>query len=278
MACADDCGGTDPRVHPGAAELCDGIDDDCDGALAPAEGDADGDGHYACGDDCDDADALRHGGATERCGDGVDQDCDGDPDGDCLSCTRCVPADGGPSPTIQAAIDASSNGDVVCGSAGTCAENLDYSGHEVDLVGVDGADLTFLDGGGVGSVVSFVSGEGPAAVLRGFTLRNGIAAVGGGVRVVGASPTLEDLVITRNKTSDAEPCGGGVHVSEGEPSFSHVSIHDNCTHTARQTATTSQGGAAEACAWWTRPPPSTTWRSPTTSPSSARASTRVVPR
>ncbi|MBN1770967.1 MAG: putative metal-binding motif-containing protein, partial [Deltaproteobacteria bacterium] len=27
----DDCGPTDPRVHPRAVEVCNGVDDDCDG-------------------------------------------------------------------------------------------------------------------------------------------------------------------------------------------------------------------------------------------------------
>ncbi|HMV65838.1 MAG TPA: lamin tail domain-containing protein, partial [Myxococcota bacterium] len=39
-----DCDEHDPRVFPGAAEVCDGIDDDCDGHLGPGEADGDGDG------------------------------------------------------------------------------------------------------------------------------------------------------------------------------------------------------------------------------------------
>jgi MYXO-CTERM domain-containing protein len=40
-------------------------------------GDEDEDGYEACGE-CDDADPSRHPGAEEICGDGIDQDCDGD--------------------------------------------------------------------------------------------------------------------------------------------------------------------------------------------------------
>ncbi len=72
---AVDCDDTDPRVHPNAAEDCDGKDSDCDGVLPPAEADADGDGYPLCAGDCDDTDAAVHPGAVELCN-GRDDDCD----------------------------------------------------------------------------------------------------------------------------------------------------------------------------------------------------------
>jgi hypothetical protein len=99
---ATDCDDSNAVTHPGAAEICDGVDNDCDGDLdegatttfyADADGDGWGDagsgveacaspsGYVSDADDCDDTDAGVHPGATETCN-GVDDDCDGDVDED----------------------------------------------------------------------------------------------------------------------------------------------------------------------------------------------------
>lgn len=80
-----DCNDANPRVYPGAPELCgNGLDDNCDGYAdesCPQCSDVDEDGFYAqvgCGFvDCDDANPAINPGAVESCGDGVDNDCDG---------------------------------------------------------------------------------------------------------------------------------------------------------------------------------------------------------
>jgi len=81
---AADCDPADPTVNPGAAELCDQQDQNCNGEVD--EGfEADGDGYWSsdCGwedsavQDCDDGDGGIHPDATELCEDGVDQDCNG---------------------------------------------------------------------------------------------------------------------------------------------------------------------------------------------------------
>jgi hypothetical protein len=71
-----DCDDASSDVHPGAIEVCNGIDDDCDPGT-DENGDADNDGATLCDGDCNDANRTVHPGADEVC-DAIDQDCDGD--------------------------------------------------------------------------------------------------------------------------------------------------------------------------------------------------------
>ena len=73
----EDCNDADADAFPGAAERCNGVDDDCDGGLPANEQDADDDGAAVCEGDCDDNDPRAFPGALELPGDGVDQDCNG---------------------------------------------------------------------------------------------------------------------------------------------------------------------------------------------------------
>ncbi len=75
-----DCDDDDDAVSPAAPEVCNGLDDDCNGEID--EGfDLDQDGHLSqscpTGGDCDDDDPLVHPEAEEICEDGVDNDCVG---------------------------------------------------------------------------------------------------------------------------------------------------------------------------------------------------------
>jgi len=89
-----DCDDEDDNVHPGAEDLCDGIDRDCDGESHETDQDGDGFFDQACGgNDGNDDDSTFHPDAEEQC-DGIDLDCDGersetDQDGDGFSDQAC---------------------------------------------------------------------------------------------------------------------------------------------------------------------------------------------
>ena len=243
--CSGDCEDGAAQTYPGAAEICYGSDNDCDGSVpgdeidddqdgaAECEGDCDdadagwnlddldADGWSTCAGDCDDQDSAENPDAAELC-DLLDNDCDGAVDEECFSCDLWIPAD---LPTINDAIDQAPTGATVCVSPGVYVESLAFQGAELHIIGVGGPGATVLDGAGVGSTIWIDAGEGPDLVLEGLRVQGGSAVQGGGIWIDSASPTLTRLVITGNQAADE---GGGVAVNgAASPAMSRCLVEGN---------------------------------------------------
>ena len=145
-----DCADADPMVHPGAEEICNGIDDDCD-ALTDELIDGDGDTFTICDGDCDDDDAAVNPDAEEIC-DGIDNDCDAgtdeDVDGDGDGLTLCEDDCDDSDPTVFP-----NNPEICDGLDNDCdgvvpADEIDDDGDHMSECGgdCDDADATTYDG------------------------------------------------------------------------------------------------------------------------------------
>ncbi len=117
----------------------------------------------------------------------------------------------GPGESIQAAIEGAAPGDRIDVAAGTYAEDIDFGGKAVSVVG-SGPD-TVLHGTGTGSVVTFESGETAASVIDSMVIRGGSAVVGGGIKINGASPTVVRNIVLDNFASAR---GSGISVQDSQ--------------------------------------------------------------
>ena len=165
--------------------------------------------------------------------------------------TRTVP---GEYPRIQAGIDAAVDGDVVLVSPGVYYETINFGGKNILVTSIDPNDpkvvgYTILNAEEDGTVVTFENGEGPNAVLRGFTITGGVgtfsqeltaqvngarAFAGPGIYCFHASPTITKNVIARNiGTFDVMgqqaniAFGGGICTYESSPTITHNTIKGN---------------------------------------------------
>jgi hypothetical protein len=127
--------------------------------------------------------------------------------------------------SIQSAISAARNGDLVCVDPGIYHENLVISGKDIHVLGIAGPYFTIVDAGFHGTVLS-VSDVGSSMVFQGFTLRHGYGWDGGGVKVDGGSPTFAQVHVIDNLNGGF---GCGLSIGRGSPLFMNAIVAGNIT-------------------------------------------------
>ena len=102
----------------------------------------------------------------------------------------------------------------------------------------DYINSTVIDGSGLGTVVTFESGEDSRAMVTGFTITNGLAADGGGIRCIDSSPSIFRNLIAENTTYKGlwpYGQGAGIYCENSEATIANNVIANN-------TATGPDGG------------------------------------
>jgi parallel beta-helix repeat protein len=136
--------------------------------------------------------------------------------------------------SIQAAIDASQDGDEVVVSPGVYHEAINFIGKAIVVRSCGGSSVSTIEATGLStSVVTFVSGESSLTVLEGFTITGGTGTSfgttvrGGGLYMYQTSPTIRNCAIVENSTIVGSGNGAGMWIFEGEPLISGCSFLGN---------------------------------------------------
>ena len=128
----------------------------------------------------------------------------------------------GDAPTIQGAIDLASSGDTILIDPATYNETLDLGGKSLTIRGVSGPNLTFIDGGNAGSVIT--TGAGGTVTIDGLNITGGNANQGGAINAGdSAALTVQDSVITGN----AALRGAGIFSTDGTLTVVRTRLFDN---------------------------------------------------
>ena len=121
--------------------------------------------------------------------------------------------------SIQTAVAAAVDGDRILVEAGTYNEVIDLLAKRLELIGIDGAAVTIIDGGGLGTTVIQAEGTPAGTRVEGFTLTHGAGRpfpssygsdyYGGAVWAGnGAQLELEDCVLVDNAWGTGTFAGG----------------------------------------------------------------------
>jgi len=142
--------------------------------------------------------------------------------------------------SIQEAIDAACDGDIIDVNVGTYYETIDFKGKRITVRSKNPDDPNVVastvidansDVGSPGRGVTFDSGEDADSVLTGFVITGGYAPGtgidrdGGGIFCYGSSPTISKCDIIQNYAGDD---GGGIFCDNGsDAEISDCTVSDN---------------------------------------------------
>jgi len=135
-----------------------------------------------------------------------------------------------PFDSIQEAIDVAADDASVIVLPGTYYENIDFTGKNVRLIGIDpetqnGAAYPVIDGAGTGPVVTFSGGEDPNCLLMGFVITRGTGWQGGGIVCSQSSPTVMNCLIVGNRATGLN--AAAVYCTDSDALFVNCTIADN---------------------------------------------------
>ena len=132
-----------------------------------------------------------------------------------------------PFDTIQAAIDAAVDYDIIQLADGVYAEagnrDVSYKGKPVMVVSGNGTDRCVIDCQGNGRGFIFEGREDQRSVLRGVTIRDGDADRGGAIRCDSSSPTILRCVLVGNKAH----AGGALYSESSAPTVLNCTLKGN---------------------------------------------------
>lgn len=142
-------------------------------------------------------------------------------------------------PTIQGAIDSSTNGDTVVVDTGRYVENLDFGNRNIVVASLflfdpDSSHIsrTVIDGDRKGSVVTFPHGN--ESSLIGFTIVNGEFPYGGGILCDASNPRISHCILRNNRS---ESTGGAIYAEGAAPTISHCLFTRNFSYFGGAVAT-----------------------------------------
>jgi hypothetical protein len=125
--------------------------------------------------------------------------------------------------SIGAAIAASTTGDTIQVAPGTYHASVDFSGKNLTLVATGGPSVTTIDADGTTGV-----SIGPAGVISGFTITDGRATFGAGLKVLGAGSVIKGNVFDGN-VLDTGGWGAAIFGNGASPTIeANVFRHNSC--------------------------------------------------